>query len=196
MVRNLECILHDGWQINTAPSAATSIELSLITPKSLQAALEKVVTTFPRAEREDTLNGLADRPLFEQHPASRNLPPHFASSASVESTIREQVATIPALVDDALTRLFGDAGRSSDSSLDTKVIFVIPTVVSIALDNAIRSAAYYSAVEEAVQECKPASPILDAVEAKLVEAPSFMVPVGKFVKHRGKENSVDKTKME
>lgn len=58
-----------------------------------------------------------------------------------------------------------------------------------------RRAAFYSVVEEAVQNCVQEAPSVVAVPTKLFDAPSFNVPVAIFVKHEVERNSIDKTKM-
>lgn len=59
-----------------------------------------------------------------------------------------------------------------------------------------RKAAFYSAVQEAVQKCVPEHPSVDAAGAKSVDAPSFTVPMVEFVKHEDEKNYLDDIRME
>lgn len=62
------------------------------------------------------------------------------------------------------------------------VISMIQKVISIDLANALQSIAFYSAVEETDHKCVREHPSVDPVVTNLVDAPSFTVPVAKFVK--------------
>lgn len=69
-------------------------------------------------------------------------------------------------------------------------------MVNKALPKGFRSAALYSSVKEVVQKPVPEPPSIDTVMEKLVDDPSFTVPVAKLVKHEVQRNYVDKAKME
>lgn len=56
--------------------------------------------------------------------------------------MREQIARIPVLVENAVIRHFGDAGRATEPSPGTKVNFVIQTVVTRALAKGYQSATF------------------------------------------------------
>lgn len=75
-------------------------------------------------------DGLADRLVSEEGPASRIRPTHSTSSTELENTMNEQNASISALVEDAVIHLSGDPDRATESSPDTKVISVIQAVVN------------------------------------------------------------------
>lgn len=60
---------------------------------------------------------------------------------------------------------------------------MIQTEVKRALAKDFESAAFYSAVEQAVQRCVPEPLSVDTVATGMVDAPSFTVPVAKLVKH-------------
>lgn len=47
--------------------------------------------------------------------------------------MHKPISSIPALSEDAIIRLFGDAGRARESSPDMELISVIGTVVTIDL---------------------------------------------------------------
>lgn len=67
--------------------------------------------------------------------------------------MRKKIVSVPAMAESSVVRLFGDVDRVTDSSPDTKVMFVIKTVVSRAIDSRFQSAAFYSLVEESVNKC-------------------------------------------
>lgn len=141
-------------------------------------------------------DAIADRPVSEERPASRIRPTHSALLAKLENTVCEQIASIPALLEDAVVRLFGDAGRVTESTPDTKVISVIQTVVSRSLVNLFRSVAFYLALEGAVHKCVSEPPSFDAVATRMIDASAFVVPVAKFIKKEFKRSSLDKAKIE
>lgn len=67
-------------------------------------------------------------------------------------------------------------------------------MISRALVKSFPCADFYSAVQEAAHKRVPEPRSLDTVAAKLIGAPSFTVPVTKFVKQEVEKNSVDNTK--
>lgn len=75
-------------------------------------------------------DGLADRTVSKECPTSRIRLSQSCSPARLEESVCKQIATIPALVKDAVVRLFDDAGLATESSPDTKVMSVIQTVVN------------------------------------------------------------------
>lgn len=88
------------------------------------------------SQGKDMFGGVSDRPLSRKCPALRTLPIYSASMDRLENTFQVQIDSIPALVEHAVIRLFGDAGSATDSSFDTKMISVIQTVVNRALAKA------------------------------------------------------------
>lgn len=108
--------------------------------------------------------------------------------------MRERITSITVSVEDALIRFLTDAGRATDSRLDTNEISVIPAVVSGDLDHGFRSALFHSAVEDALPKFVPESRGFEAVVAKLVGVPSFPVPEDKFAKHDIEKISLGKPK--
>lgn len=105
------------------------------------------------------------------------------------------IDSIPVLVEEAILRLIGDMDQATESSLDTKVISLIPTAVNRALARGFRSATFYAVVEEVVHECVPKPRMIDAVARKRVNSPFFTVPVAKLVKHEVQNNFFNKVKM-
>lgn len=91
-------------------------------------------------------DGFADKALSEERLALRFWPTHSALLARLENTTPELIASIPALIEDAVSPLLGEAGRVTESCLDTQVISLIQTVVSRVLTKGFRSVNIYSAV--------------------------------------------------
>lgn len=110
--------------------------------------------------------------------------------------MRKQIAGIPALVEDDVLRLFGDAGRAKESSSDAKVISVIRTVVNKALRKGFRSAAFYLAVQKAVHKCVAEHQTVEVVVTSMSDTLAFIVPVTKFIDHKLDKSSFDKARME
>lgn len=98
----------------------------------------------------------------------------------MESTVLEQISSIQAVAKVAVIGFSGGAGRDTEPSPDIKILSVIRTVVSRAVVKGFRIAAFYSAVEEALQKLIPKFPSVDAVAAKLINVTFFTVPVASF----------------
>lgn len=71
LVGSLERILGNRPQIADASSAATSVENLPTPPYSLEAALDEVATAVPRAEAEETFDGLADTLVLKESPHAK-----------------------------------------------------------------------------------------------------------------------------
>lgn len=80
-VSNLRRILRDGLQITAASSFPASVVILVFSPQSYEAVLNKVHAQIPRAEREDTRDGLTDRPVAGKRPPSKNRSAQSRSSA-------------------------------------------------------------------------------------------------------------------
>lgn len=109
---NPECILRDKRRAAATSSVTTPVGNPPIAPQLLDAALEKAVTQIPRAEGEETFDGLADRPVTEERAASRIQPTPFASLVRSENTMRKQIISILDLVEDAVMCLLSYAARA------------------------------------------------------------------------------------
>lgn len=81
-----------------------------------------MATFIPRVENRDRFKGTAEKALLEKLPVSRMQPVQSASSARLKNTMRKQITSIPALVERAVIRLFGDAGEDTKFGTDTKGI--------------------------------------------------------------------------
>lgn len=114
----------------------------------------------------------------------------------LEDTARKQIASIPALAEDAAVRLFGDAGCAAESSPDTKVMSVIRTVVSRAATMAFQSSAFQTAVKRAVQKFMTKPHVVNDVATRTIDARAFTVPVVKFVKNEIAKRSLEKDEMD
>lgn len=90
----------------------------------MEAASEEVVTPVPRPEGKYRFDGLADSPVAEELANSRIRPTHCPLSVRVENIMREKIASNKALEEDAVIRLFDNAGRATKSSPETNEISV------------------------------------------------------------------------
>lgn len=127
---NADCILLDGRRFDAASSASQAVRKPPIVPQALEATLEEVAKPLTTARGEDTFDAIADRPVLERSPLSKTRRTHSASSTKLENTVREQTASILALVEESVVCLFGDAGRDTESIPDTKMISVIQKLVN------------------------------------------------------------------
>lgn len=140
-----------GCQIAVELSTATLFDNSPTATQSLQVALQKVVAPIARPKGKGKFYGLAERPMSEKRPASGIRLNQFCSSARSEDIVREQVASIPALVKDAVVGLFGDARSATESSADAKALPVIQTVDNWSVSKAFPNSAFFTSVERSVQ---------------------------------------------
>lgn len=108
----------------------------------------------------------------------------------------EQIASSTAMVKDAVIRFFGDASQARETSADTKVIFMIQTVLYRTLAKSFRSADFYSTVAEAVYRSVREHLSTDAGAKQLGDASFFTVPVAKIFKHEVEKYSFDKAKIQ
>lgn len=138
-VSNAVRILCDGRQMTSASSALYAVGCPSNEPQSLENALEKVATSVPKENDEDTFDGLNDRAVSEERPACRVQSPQSRSPAWRDDAVRSKFANISGVVDDSFVRLIGDLGRATDSSPDTKVLSVIRTVVNRSVRKPFRS---------------------------------------------------------
>lgn len=97
--------------------------------------------------------------------------------------MREQIISNSAWVEHPVLRLFANAGRATEFSLNTKMISVIQAVVDRALVKHFPSDAFYSVLEEAVQKRVEDRTTVGGDAARLVDALSFTVSADKFVKN-------------
>lgn len=104
-------------------------------------------------EDEETFDGIANRPVSEDRPASTIQLTLSRSSARLENTVHNQYASIRAVVDDTVLRLFDDARRAKESSTDTKALEVLRIVFNRSVAKAFQSSLFQSALERATQKC-------------------------------------------
>lgn len=69
---------------------------------------------------EDSFDNLADKLMPEEYSALSNWPFRGVLSGSREDTVRKQIESTPALVENAVVWLFSDAGSATESSLVSK----------------------------------------------------------------------------
>lgn len=73
-------------------------------------------TTYSRlkSDEKNTFDEIAYGSVSEERPASRTVASQYTSLAKLESTVRERVESVPALVKKAVVRLFGVEGRTKE----------------------------------------------------------------------------------
>lgn len=77
---------------------------------------------------EDTFDALADGPVSKKRSASRTRPSQSHFPAQLDDTVRDHFASIPAVEEDTVVHLFGDAAWVTESSLCNKFLAVIRAV--------------------------------------------------------------------
>lgn len=122
-------------------------------------------------EGEETFGRVADRLLSEERPVSRTHHISSFSSARIEGPIRDQIAGISALVEDALTRLLPSAGGSTKSSPYPVVIGTMQTVVDRAVASAHQGFSFITAVEQAVQNMALRPHGVNANATRIIDSP-------------------------
>lgn len=127
---------------------------------------------------------------------SRSRPTHSDSSARLENNSCEQKACILALLEDSVISLFTGACRAAESSLGTKKISFIQTIINKALGKYFQGAALCSTEEDALQKCVVKSQSVDGIGMKLADAPFFAVTFAKFIRNEAEMNSLHEAKME
>lgn len=155
-----------------------------------------MATPPPSAQGKETLNAIADPPMSLRRSASRTLPTHFTSLAKSESTIRKQIANIPALVEDAVLRLFRKAGRATESSPDTKVVSMFQAVVNTAPGKGFRSVAFCSAVQEAVHKRVAEPYSVNVISIRMIDAPFFTACAAEAINKEKEKGSLGKAKVD
>lgn len=108
--------------------------------------------------------------------------------------MRDQIAGIPVLVKDALTRLLGDAGRSTESGPHPVVIGATQNIVDHAVAKALHGYSLKTALEQAVHNMVLETHVLNAITTQIIESPAFTVPVAMFVKNEVKKGSLKQAK--
>lgn len=98
--------------------------------------------------------------------------------------------------EEAVVRPFGDTGRSTETSPDTKVLFVVQTAPSRAVDEGLKTANFQGVMEQAVHKCVVGPHRVEAVATLVIDASDFIVPLVKFVKQNVEKSSLEKAKME
>lgn len=110
----------------------------------------------------------------------------------LKDTVCEQKAVIPSLVEDAVMRLFDEAGKATVSSLEDNVLSVIQTMVNQPVTYAFQSFAFHTAVGRVVQKCLAASHVVNDVVIRTIDVPAFTVPLAKFLKKTKARNAPSK----
>lgn len=77
-----------------------------------------------------------------ERPVSRIQLAHSRSQAGLEGTVRDQLASVPAKMEDTAVRLFGSAERAAEWNPGIKVLVVIRTVVIGSIAKAFEGSAF------------------------------------------------------
>lgn len=96
----------------------------------MEAELEEIVFSIAGAQGRDMFDSPADRPVSGIRRTLRfgSILSHY--SARPKDSVREQIASIQAVVEHADMISLGGAGRAIESSLGTKVMQLFRTVVN------------------------------------------------------------------
>lgn len=113
--------------------------------------MPEIASPIMRAEEEDKFDGLVDRTLWEERPASKIRPTQSCSATRPDDFVREEIAGIHALFDSIVVRLSGDAWRSTELNLHTNAVSVIRAVFNRFVAKAFHSSVSRTAVKWAVQ---------------------------------------------
>lgn len=81
----------------------------------------------PERGRQNTFDAMTWRPLIEDGHSLMTYSTQFSSAAMGESTVRDRIMPILALLDDTIADLFEDSDRGTEASTGMKIIFVIRT---------------------------------------------------------------------
>lgn len=93
-------------------------------------------------------------------------------------------------------RLFGDAGRATDSCPDSKVMALIRTVVNQSVTKVLQRSTILSAVQRASHKRIAEPHMKDDSATRTIPLPAFTVPVDKIVKNKIGERSVEKAEVD
>lgn len=94
----------------------------------------------------DMLDGLANSLVSDELSALRTWSIKSQSSGGPENTVRKQIGSVQAVLEDVVVQIFTDARVAKESALDTKVVSVRPTVVRRLFARDFQSAVYLTLV--------------------------------------------------
>lgn len=94
---------------------------------------------------------LADRPVVDERPASRIRLTESSSSVRPEDTVRSQFASIPAIVEDVVIPIFGEARRLLKSCLDTSAVVVVSMLANRSITKVLHSSGLQAALKKKIQ---------------------------------------------
>lgn len=100
-----ECRFRDGRRVNATKSAAPVLRTLPNRSHGVEVALQKEAAPIPGMEGIYTFDGLADRPVLEEHSPSRIKHTQFVMSIRVEDTVGDHIVSTSASVEDAFMRL-------------------------------------------------------------------------------------------
>lgn len=112
--------------------------------------------------------------------------------ARIKDIIREYITSIPALVEKAALRLFGDTGLATESFLDTNVLSVVRNAVSHSVAKTCKTSARWTAVELAVQKYLAEFNAATELFTRTIDAPAFTVTMTQVCEAGGRETLLRK----
>lgn len=188
--------LHNGRRIVAASNTLAPVEHPPTEPQLLKSALKETATPTPKEDTEDRLGGLVGGPALGESPSSRIRPIWANSSARLGNILCEQIPSISVLAEHAVVRLFGDLGRETESSTDTKVTVVVETVINRSVSKAFWSSAFKTRTNKAVQKWLTERHVDNNVATRTIDIQAFTVSVAKFVKNQIHKRCLEKAKLD
>lgn len=109
--------------------------------------------------------------------------------------MRDQFASILALVEDTVVQLYGDTRRAPESSPETIIMTVIRIVGKQSVAKAFRSFASQSTVKRAAQKCLAKPHNAYAMATRTIDLLALTVSVAKLVKNEVEKRTVEKAEV-
>lgn len=88
-----------------------------------------------------------------------------------------------ARLENVVLRLFVNKGRATELIRNARVVSVIRAVVYQLVSNLSRSAAFYTVVEQAVQNCEAEPHIVRVAMTGEIDTLAFTITMDKFTRH-------------
>lgn len=141
-----------------------------------------MIAPITRADGDNKLDSIADRPVSDEAPGIRYPGRHLVSPATLDRTVEGQLSSIPDFLRDAVVRLSAHEGWAPKLNKDTEVIPVTQTVVNRAVASTFQSEIFYAAVKQTAHSCVFELRIVEAVKIRKADARGSTVLVAQFFK--------------
>lgn len=149
-----------------------------------------------RAEGKDMLSKIGGTSVSEERLIFRNQCTQSISSARLASTVYKQITSILVSVEEEVVRRSRNARRAAESSPDNVVLSVMRTVVNELVAKDFQSSAFYSGLENFVQNCMVEPRVVSVAATKIFDASAFTVLVARSIKNVFERYFLKKTKMD